>query len=186
MLKEDATAGPVWATLDFFDIPGVSVVGNPFWTPNNIGWRMGETADGTNALHGLWLTERVPEDFTGTDLEIYVWNTPSVDEHDTFEPTAVTGNVVWDWYAWVGASGGAFAEQSGTTVVSNADRTPTDPNYHNYRHGIYMYRDLVGTITTAAGELVHIGIFRDGVDVLDTCNRPSRMMAVELAYTADS
>jgi len=175
---------PKWIMVDhdpFTYIDGGYNYQQPYWNPMNSAWRMQY-----DRAAPVWLTERVPEDFSGTDLDVYVWNTPDVTDTGFppyQNPWPTTGSVVWDWNAWAGASGAAFAAQSGTTTVDNAGRTsavggvPGSP---------YMYRDLIGTITVSAGDLVHLEVYRDGLDGADTVVKAIKLMAVELAYTADS
>ena len=143
----------------------------------NCAWRMT-----TGGYLGVWLTERVPEDFTG-DLYVYVWNTIDVTGWAAAVPKTTTGSAVWDWFAWVGASGAAFAAQSGSTTVDNAGRTIVNASLPG---SPYMYRDLIATITVSAGDVIHLNVVKDGIDAADTINQPIKLMAIELSYTADS
>lgn len=184
MLRPDSSNPPEW-TVGSATPLGTWTAYLPYWTPLNLAWRM--DPDGYD---GVWLTERIPEDFTGTEISIYVWNVPDVsgladgtDPVGWAFPWPTTGSVVWDWGSWDGASGAAFAAQSGTTTVDNAGRTGSDGNAEG---APYMFRDLIGTITVSAGDLVHIEVHRDGIAGADTMQKYTKLMAVELAYTADS
>jgi hypothetical protein len=178
MLKPDATGShaPEWRMEDYDPAAIVSGYIIPYWSPMNCAWRI------TGGYQGVWLTERVPEDFTG-DLYVYIWNTPDVTGWLAPVPRAITGDAVWDWFAWAGASGAAFAAQAGSTTVSNAGRTIVDASLPG---SPYMFRDLIATLTVAAGDVVHLNVIHDGLDAADTVNLPIKLMAVELAYTADS
>jgi len=187
MLRPDDSDPAAWYMLDGDYFPGSYTYFVPYWHPMNCAWVM--AASGQT---GLWLTERVPEDFTGTEVNIYVWNTPDVTgyrgELSYYPPNwrfpwPTVGNVVWDWEAWDGASGAAFAFQSGSQAVDNTDRTAEDGNYNA---APYMFRDLIGTITVSAGDLLHVNVYRDGDDAADTVKQPIKLMAVEIEYTADS
>jgi len=182
MLRPDDSNPPLWIMVDYDWFPAGTGYVVPYWHPMNCAWRVGPSGSA-----GVWLTERVPEDFTGTEVSLYVWNVPdvtgnSLDPNWKF-PWPTTGSVVWDWNSWDGASGAAFAAQSGSTTVDNSGRTGSDANAEGAPN---MYRDLIGTITVSAGDLLHINVYRDGDDGADTMKKPSKLMAVELAYTADS
>ena len=179
MLKPDATAAqaPEWRMEDFDPAAAAAAYIIPYWSPMNCAWRMT-----TGGYLGVWLTERVPADFTG-DLYVYAWNTPDVTAWNSPVPRATTGSVVWDWFAWAGASGAAFASSSGTTTVDNAGRTDTDASLPG---SPYMYRDLIATISVSAGDVIHLNVVKDGIDAADTINLPIKLMALELSYTADS
>jgi len=119
------------------------------------------------ATASVWTTFRVPADFTGTDLDIYLWNSPSAN--------GGSGDVLWGWDAWVAAADGAAASQNGTQLVANDDRLVTQ-----------IYRDEITTLTVSAGDIVHMEIYRDGADGSDDCNTQTILFAMEASYTADS
>jgi len=173
MLKPDATNPPLWRMEDYDIDPAAAGYIIPYWSPMNCSWRGGGS---------VWLTERVPADFTG-DLYVYVWNTPDVTGWAAPVPRATTGDAVWDWFAWAGASGAAFAAQSGSTTVGNAGRTDVDAGAPG---SPYMFRDLIATLTVSAGDVVHLNVVQDSDDPADTINLPIKLMAVELSYTGDS
>ncbi|HUW08333.1 MAG TPA: hypothetical protein VM537_01330 [Anaerolineae bacterium] len=185
MLRPDDSNPPQWIMIENNPNPGIITAIIPYWQPMNCAWRMDPSG-----IMSLWLTDRVPEDFTGTDLNIYVWNVPDItgdyegwSNPDWRVPWPTTGNVVWGWNSWDGASGAAFASQSGSTTVDNTGRTGIDTNAEGAPN---MYRDFIGTITVSAGDLVHIEVYRDGPDGADTVEQHIKLMAVEIAYTADS
>lgn len=140
--------------------------GTGFYSPFSMFWGLSETVQ-----RGLWLTTRIPVDFTGASVTIYAWNT----SNDWALLDVVTGNVRWGWAAWTGQPGAAFASQSGGTTVANDGRTRD-----------HMYRDTIATVNVAAGDLLHLNVYRDGVNGLDSCNVPTRLFMVELSYVADS
>ena len=54
------------------------------------------------------------------------------------------------------------------------------------RTASWMYRDYIGTLTVTANDLIHLKVYLDGTNPLDTRNLPTRWMGVELEYEADS
>jgi len=150
-----------------------------WWEVNNVGWRCSESGTST-----LWLTDRI-DDLAGTDVNLYVWNMPALDTSSLrHEAPQTTGDAVWGYAAWIGASGGAWATPSATIVVGNADRL--EIGSMNVRNALRMYRDYIGTIAVTANDLIHLKVYLDGTNPLDTRNLPTRWMGVELEYEADS
>jgi len=136
--------------------PRTSGVGMYSWMPDHA------------QTHTIWGTFRVPEDFTGATMEVFFWNTlPAV---------ASTGDVQWAWSSWDAQASAVLVNQTGSATVSQAGRTSANG----------AFRDSIGTIALAAGDIVHIEIYRDGTNILDTELQPVALYAVEFEYTADS
>jgi len=128
----------------------------PYWAFEN-----GQTDTG-------WVTLRVPADFTGATTEVFFWN--------TLTAVASTGDVVWAWSSWDAQPGAVLANQSNSVVVPQAGRVQANG----------AYRDSIGTIAVTAGDIVHVEVYRDGTNILDTEVQPVALHLVEFAYTADS
>lgn len=118
-----------------------------------------------DVTESVWCTFRVPEDIVGTDVDIYLWTAEGVGAAD----------VVWAYSSYDAQPSAVLANQSGNvTLTYNSD----SPNYAR--------RDLLDTMTLAAGDIVHVRIDRLGADGGDTLIYDAQLYMVEFAYTADS
>lgn len=133
-----------------------STLRRPYWDMRN-----GQTDTG-------WVTFRVPTDFTGATMEVFFWN--------NLMSGLATGNVRWAWSSWDAQPSAVLVNQSNAATVIQTPRT--------WAEG--AYRDSLGTITVSAGDIVHMEVYRDGTNILDTELQPVALFAVEFAYTADS
>jgi len=140
-----------------WNINGPSTLYRPFWQ-----MRTGQTDTG-------WVTFRVPADFTGATMEVFFWNCQMT--------TAIPAtDVRWAWSSWDAQPSAVLANQTNGVTVSQGTRT--------WAEG--AYRDSMGTIAVTAGDIVHMEVYRDGTNILDTCLVNIALFAVEFAYTADS
>ena len=118
-----------------------------------------------------WLTFRVPADFTGANIDIYL-----VDH-----ATGVNGDVRWGYSAWVAAAAG---------VLANAAAASTQPSVIGDRPYPYVTQCVsvwsLCALAVNAGDIVHMEIYRDGAHAADTLLVNVHLMLVECRYTADS
>lgn len=131
------------------------------WVPYGNIWEFVDAATSS-----VWCTLRVPEDFTGTDLDIYLWaRTPT----DT-----AGGDVVWAWDTQDAQPSAILANQSGNLAITYPALTD------------YVYRDFLGTLTLAAGDILHVRIDRLGASGSDTLADSIWLYMIEFEYVADS
>lgn len=116
----------------------------------------------------LWLTFRAPADLSSATMTVYFWN--------VLASNLATGDVRWAWSSWDAQPSAALANQTGAATVDQTGR--------NWTQG--AYRDSIGTITLTAGDIVHVEVYRDGTNILDTETQGVELLAVEFEYTADS
>jgi hypothetical protein len=119
------------------------------------------------ALTEMWCTFRVPADFTGANILVYIY---------TGGTWGATGDVRWLYDAWIGAAGAALASTSGATLQ-------TIPPYYTYN---YPRELLLCTLAVNAGDIVHLKISRDGANAADTLVATVHLMVAKMQYTADS
>jgi hypothetical protein len=121
----------------------------------------------------VWMTFRVPEDFTGASVTVYLWLTwfwnPA---------TGAAANQYWGYSAWVAASGAALANQAANATF--AEDTAT------WFWEVAVGRFTLGTINVAAGDIVHCRIDRLGGHGNDTSDATAYLFMAEIGYTADS
>ena len=116
-----------------------------------------------------WVTFRVPADFTGATMDVFFWNIQAT--------VAIPAtDVRWAWSSWDAQPSAILANQTNGVTVSQGTRTSAEG----------AYRDSMGTIAVTAGDIVHMEVYRDGTNILDTCPVSVALFAVEFAYTADS
>jgi hypothetical protein len=149
MLRPDATNPPAWVSA-----------GNPL---RNY-WQM------ANAVTDVvWCSFRVPADFTGANVTVYVWNWPI--------SVAGGGSVQWGWDAQIAAPSAVLASSSGTLNVDNTGREV---------YGSFNYRDQLTTLAVSSGDIVHMEVMRNGAAGGDTLGWDVALDAIEIEYTADS
>jgi len=148
-LEPDATNPAAWA----------SHIANVYYRDN---WDFVDAA-----LSEVWCTFRVPADFTGANILIYIY---------TGGTWGATGDVRWTYSAWVGAAGAALANAAGATLQ-------TIPPYYTYNAPREL---LLCTLAVNAGDIVHLQIGRDGAHVADTLAATIHLLLVKPQYTADS
>jgi hypothetical protein len=136
--------------------------GSPYH-PYQSSWQFSDAVTDT-----VWVTFRVPADFSGTDLDLYLWTRKI---HLT-----TTGDVRWVASSWDAQPSAVLANQSITQDVSYS----TAADYGTF------HRDLIGTLTLAAGDIVTVEIYRDGGHANDTLATDIYLVAAEFEYTADS
>lgn len=118
------------------------------------------------ASNSAWMTFRVPDDFVAPTMSIYLWTRNYA--------AAVSGDVVWAFSSWDAQPSAVLANQTGSATVAVA------AGYN------LVYRVLLGTMTLAAGDLVHVEVWRDGTNLNDTLAATIYLKMVEFVYTADS
>ena len=119
------------------------------------------------ALSEVWCTFRVPADFTGANISVYIY---------TGGTSGLTGDVRWTYSAWIGAAGAALANAAGATIQ-------TIPPLYTYNAPREL---LLCTLAVNAGDIVHLQIGRDGAAGADTLAATVHLFVVKLQYTADS
>jgi len=111
----------------------------------------------------LWCTFRIPEDFVGTDLDVYLWLRAPSD-----------GDVVFVADSWDAQPSAALATQSFTVPIT----------YTGLGSG--MRRLLHSTFSFTAGDFVHFRLGRTGGVGADTLADSVWLYMIEFVYTADS
>lgn len=111
-----------------------------------------------------WLTFRVPADFSGPNLVIYIYP----------YNYGVNNDVRFTYSYWTAAAGGALANTSGT-VSYTVPATPYE-----------IHPVTLCTLAPTAGDIVHLRIGRDGAHVADTSVDSIYIMQARAVYTADS
>jgi len=149
-------------------------IANPCtWTNQNFSYPYRDAWSFVDAAQsGGWVTFRVPADFTGANLEIHI---------RTNRRFAVTGDVRWCYSAWVAAPSAVLANQAACTVVTYTG-TAGNPS-------IWLVGNidaLIGTIAVAAGDLVHVHVYRDGGHGTDNLAETAFLHLIRAEYTADS
>lgn len=115
----------------------------------------------------VWCTFRVPPDFTGANITVYIY---------TGGTWGATGDVRWTYSAWIAAASAAMANTAGATLQ-------TIPPYYTYNYP----RELsLCTLAVSAGDIVHLQIGRDGANAADTLTSTVHLFVVKVEYTADS
>ncbi|RPJ40046.1 MAG: hypothetical protein EHM35_00120 [Planctomycetaceae bacterium] len=124
------------------------------------------------AMTAGWVTFRVPPDFTGAGLDIYLFDGNIV-------LTDSTGAVRWGYSAWIAAAGGVLANTA-------AEATQPGPiGQVGVGSTIYLAFWNLCTLAVSAGDLVHLQIYRDTADLADTFASTVRLFQIEARYTAD-
>jgi hypothetical protein len=113
----------------------------------------------------VWFTFRVPADFTGATIPIYIYS---------WWWTVVFGDVRWTYDYWTAAAGGAMAGAAGATIqtipAGSGGLTPV----------------LLCSPAVAAGDIVHIKVGRDGGAGADNFAATVSLTHARMPYTADS
>lgn len=122
---------------------------------------------GPGAVEAVWFTIRMPEDMVGTDVDLYVWNAATL--------MGAAGDVRWEYNGQHAAASAALAGVNGALDVTVTGRDGSD-----------WYRDKIADLVLSAGELVHMQISRNGAHGNDTYTEDVYLLAIELAYSADS
>jgi hypothetical protein len=125
-----------------------------------------------NYFRAVWTTFRVPEDFTGTTMEVFAYLTWD-DETDVSVPRYQR----WGFTCYASQPDVAFVPQSKTRNILEVD-----PMWRWW----YLGRFSLGTITVSAGDVVLFRLYRDGADLVDTSNNVGFLHLIEFEYTADS
>jgi hypothetical protein len=119
------------------------------------------------ALESVWLTLRIPADYASGTATVYLWN--------MLEQSTGTADVLWGWNSWDAQASAVLVNQAGTLAIDQTGRLWDE-----------MYRDILTTLTIAAGDIFHIEIYRNGAAGGDTEPHDSYLHMVEIVYTADS
>lgn len=136
-------------------------------------WTVGASYDfwafATAVTNEAWVYFMAPTGLVAGTLAFYLWNAPDA---------AAAGNVDWEYNVYYGADGGALTNATGNTVVAQGGRAVAN-----------SYRDAFFTITTATvteGQIIALQVRRDGGGGTDTYGSSMRLLAVEMAWTADA
>lgn len=151
------------ATRTNYKRPGFSA--NSYWREDV--WQFDDLA-----LSAVWASFRVPEDFTGTTMQVWLHIT-----WDDLNDIATKNYQRWGFYCWTAQPGAAFAIQAKATNILENDPWWRWP---------YLYRYPIGTINVSAGKVVQIRIYRDGAAAADTSTNIGFLHFIEFGYTADS
>lgn len=124
------------------------------------------------ATNRVWAGFRVPEDFTGTTMEVFIYI------------TWVEGTFSWlvDTYQQWGFD--CYSAQPGVAFGTQSKLTTTKIDYG--WNLAQCKRLSLGTITVSSGDIVLIRIYRNGTSTADTSNNIGLLHTAEFEYEADS
>lgn len=139
-----------------------------------------------------WLTFQVPVDLNAATMDVYFW---------TGRPYLSDGAATqmrWEYNVDAAAASGILGNQVGAATVSYPEAryeflvewlwSPWEPGfYHTFNYPWQsVSRDMIGSITVTAGDVVHMQVFRNGAHADDTWTHDGALFMVEIEYTADS
>jgi hypothetical protein len=148
----------------------------------------------TGAYNSVWITFQVPVDFVaGGAMTVYVW-TQRVGFSTTYLLSIENGyttDMRWGFSSWRAAAGGVLANDTGAATITYPERiteftTPSGYTYDIPQSWRYTERDSIGTFSPAAGDIVHMEVYRDGAHGGDIYGYTAALFMVEISYTADS
>lgn len=138
------------------------------------------------ASEACWLTFQVPVDISSATMNVYFWTgRPDRNYHYATE-------MRWEFSSYDAAAAAVLVNQVGAATVSYPYARVTLPGTGGgpYYHVKYPWRDasrdLIGTITVNASDIVHMQVFRNGAHGADTYPHDGALFMVEIEYTADS
>ena len=124
----------------------------------------------------VWCTFRVPSDISSATMDIYFW---------TCGALGYEYEVRWEFSSWDAQASAVLANQTGAATVTYPESW--DPVISFLSIGQrYAQRDLIGSITVTAGDIVHMEIFRNGAHADDDYPGEIQLLMMEAEYTADS
>ena len=121
------------------------------------------------ALSEGWMTFRVPTDFTGANIPIYLYMNRWL---------AGAGDIRWTYSAWIAAANGVLANSAGATLQTIA--------LDDDGGGCAWLLNSLCSLAVNAGDIVHLQIGRDGAHAADTLAMSVYLQHVRAPYTADS
>lgn len=145
------------------------------------------------AYNSIWTTFQVPSDISSATMEVFIWT-----ERATLY-SGYANQMRWGFSAYIAARAGAgvgalVGNQTGAaTIIYPAISDIYYSNYYGttwpftiYTGWRYAQRDSLGTFNAAAGDIVHMEIYRDPTHVDDTCSHTGAFWMADFSYTADS